>query len=90
MPLYPYRCTQCGHQFEKIQHFNSTPLTECPKCKGELVRPLTSPALQFKGTGWYVTDYAGKNAAPAKADAAPSCAGSGPACSSCPAAAGNN
>jgi putative FmdB family regulatory protein len=58
--LYEYRCTQCGHRFEKIQHFNAEPETKCPKCGGELMRPLTAPALQFKGAGWYVNDYAGK------------------------------
>lgn len=63
MPLYEYRCTECGHNFEKIQHFNSPELTECPKCKGKLERPLSAPAFQFKGAGWYVTDYAGKGGA---------------------------
>lgn len=61
LPLYEYRCTQCGNRFEKIQSFKSKPLTECPKCGGPLVRPLTAPALQFKGAGWYVNDYAGKS-----------------------------
>lgn len=60
MPLYPYRCTKCGHRFEKIQSFNSEPETVCPKCGGALERPLTAPGLQFKGAGWYVTDYASK------------------------------
>ncbi|HTA79902.1 MAG TPA: FmdB family zinc ribbon protein [Terracidiphilus sp.] len=62
MPLYEYRCTQCGHRFEKIQSFNAEPETECPKCHGVLMRPLTAPALQFKGAGWYVNDYAPKAA----------------------------
>ncbi len=61
MPLYPYRCTQCGHKFEKIQSFSAEPETECPKCKGQLERPLTAPGLQFKGAGWYVNDYAPKS-----------------------------
>ncbi|MGB6194702.1 MAG: FmdB family zinc ribbon protein [Terracidiphilus sp.] len=61
MPLYEYRCTKCGHRFEKIQSFSSAPETECPKCHGALERPLTVPALQFKGAGWYVNDYAGKS-----------------------------
>lgn len=62
MPLYPYRCTQCGHRFEKIQSFNSEPEKTCPKCGGVLERPLTVPGFQFKGTGWYVNDYAAKGA----------------------------
>ncbi len=71
MPLYPYRCTECGHSFEKIQSFADEPETVCPKCGGKLERPLTAPGLQFKGAGWYVTDYASKGAAPAK-EGAPS------------------
>lgn len=62
MPLYEYRCTSCGYRFEKIQPFSAEPERECPKCKGELIRPLTAPALQFKGAGWYVNDYASKSA----------------------------
>ncbi len=88
LPLYAYRCTQCGHHFEKIQNFSAVPLVECPKCKGVLERPLTAPALSFKGKGWYVNDYAHKSAAPAAekapAEAAPACAGG---CAACPAAA---
>jgi putative FmdB family regulatory protein len=60
LPLYPYRCTQCGHRFEKIQHFNAEPEKVCPKCGGALERLLTAPGLQFKGAGWYVNDYAPK------------------------------
>ena len=60
MPLYEYRCLECGHKFEKIQKFNAEPQTVCPKCGGELYRPLTAPAFQFKGAGWYVNDYAPK------------------------------
>ena len=63
MPLYPYRCTQCGHRFEKIQKFNAKPEKVCPKCGGALERPLTAPGLQFKGAGWYVNDYATKSGA---------------------------
>lgn len=63
MPLYEYRCTQCGHRFEKIQSFNAEPELECPKCQGALIRPLTAPAFQFKGAGWYVNDYAAKSSA---------------------------
>ncbi len=60
MPLYEYRCKQCGYHYEKIQKFNAEPEKACPKCGGELERPLTAPALQFKGAGWYVNDYAPK------------------------------
>ena len=65
MPLYAYRCTQCGHKFEKIQNFSAEPETECPKCQGVLERPLTAPRLHFKGAGWYVNDYAAKSSEPA-------------------------
>jgi putative FmdB family regulatory protein len=63
--LYAYRCTQCGHRFEKIQNFSAAPEVECPKCHGTLERPLTAPRLHFKGAGWYVNDYADKSSAPA-------------------------
>ena len=84
MPLYEYRCTQCGHRFEKIQSFNAEPELECPKCQGALIRPLTAPAFQFKGTGWYVNDYAAKSSAKSSesasaAPAAPSDGASKPA-----------
>jgi putative FmdB family regulatory protein len=65
LPLYAYRCTQCGHRFEKIQNFSADPELECPQCHGLLERPLTAPRLHFKGAGWYVNDYAGKSSAPA-------------------------
>lgn len=61
MPLYPYRCKECGHRFEKIQKFSAKPETVCPKCGGALERTLTAPGLSFKGAGWYVNDYAGKS-----------------------------
>jgi len=62
LPLYPYRCTTCGHRFEKIQSFSAEPEKVCPKCGNEtLVRPLTAPRLQFKGAGWYINDYAPKS-----------------------------
>jgi putative FmdB family regulatory protein len=61
--LYAYRCTQCGHRFEKIQNFSAKPETECPKCHGVLERPPTAPSLNFKGAGWYVNDYASKSSA---------------------------
>jgi len=61
LPLYEYRCEKCGSRIEKIQKFSDPPLTTCEKCSGELVRLLSAPMIQFKGTGWYVTDYAKKS-----------------------------
>ncbi|MGD0801462.1 MAG: FmdB family zinc ribbon protein [Terracidiphilus sp.] len=96
MPLYAYRCTQCGHRFEKIQNFSAAPELVCPKCHGVLERPLTAPRLHFKGAGFYVNDYADKSAASASesnsesasisaaADSKPACSGD---CAACPAAA---
>ena len=75
LPLYPYRCTQCGHRFEKIQKFGAKPEKVCPKCGGALERPLTAPGLSFKGAGWYVNDYAAKSGSSTESspkDAAPS------------------
>lgn len=61
MPLYEYRCQQCHKCFEFLQNINSEPLAICPECGGFLHRLLSSPAIQFKGSGWYITDYARKN-----------------------------
>jgi putative FmdB family regulatory protein len=58
MPLYEYHCRRCGHNFEVIQKFADEPLTVHEDCGGEVERLVSAPALQFKGTGWYVTDYA--------------------------------
>jgi putative FmdB family regulatory protein len=60
LPLYEYRCKQCGHQFEKIQSFSAPEETECPVCHGDIERLISAPAIQFKGAGWYVNDYAAK------------------------------
>jgi putative FmdB family regulatory protein len=61
VPLYEYQCKSCQHRFEKIQKFSDPLVTLCPKCGMESVEQLLSaPAVQFKGSGWYVTDYAGK------------------------------
>ena len=58
MPLYEYRCKACGHTFEKIQSFSAPDPSECPKCGGSPVeRLLSAPAIQFKGSGFYLTDY---------------------------------
>jgi len=61
MPLYEYECKKCKHRFERIQSFSAQPVKKCPKCGGTVERLLSAPAVQFKGTGWYVTDYARKS-----------------------------
>ena len=61
MPLYEYRCRKCGAVNEKIQKFSDPPLKTCEKCGGKLERLVSSSAIQFKGSGWYVTDYARKS-----------------------------
>jgi putative FmdB family regulatory protein len=68
MPLYEYRCQRCRKKTEVIQSFSEKPLKICPHCgKPGLQKLVSAPAIQFKGTGWYVTDYAGKKGAePAK------------------------
>ena len=60
MPLYEYQCKKCGHRFEKIQKFSDKPIKKCPDCGGSVEQLLSAPAVQFKGSGWYVTDYAKK------------------------------
>lgn len=64
MPLYEYQCKNCNHLFERIQKFSDPPLTVCPKCQGEVEQLISPPAIQFKGSGWYVTDYAHKSGGP--------------------------
>jgi putative FmdB family regulatory protein len=66
LPLYEYKCEKCGHVFEKIENVSASPTKKCPKCGGKAERQLAAPAIQFKGSGWYVTDYAGKSAPPAE------------------------
>jgi len=61
MPLYEYECDACGQRFEVIRKFSDPPLEVCTLCgKGPVIRQVSSPAFQFKGTGWYITDYAKK------------------------------
>ena len=83
MPLYEYECDACGHRFEKIQKFSDPLEDTCPKCGGPVHKLMSSPAIQFKGSGFYITDYpkgdkgsapksdGGKKAAAEKADASP-------------------
>ncbi|HEY0762056.1 MAG TPA: zinc ribbon domain-containing protein [Pyrinomonadaceae bacterium] len=60
MPIYEYECKKCKAHVEAFQKLNDKPLTKCRKCGGKLERKISAPAIQFKGTGWYVTDYAEK------------------------------
>lgn len=64
MPLYEYQCRKCGRRFEKIEKFSATPQTKCEACGGVIARLISVPAIQFKGTGWYITDYARKSDSP--------------------------
>ncbi len=68
MPLYEYECDACGHRFEVIQKFSDPRVEVCPKCGGAVRKLLASPAIQFKGSGWYITDYARKGAKEAPKD----------------------
>ena len=61
MPLYEYECTECGHRTELLQRHGDPPLAECPECGAAVRKLFSAPAVQFKGTGWYVTDYGGKS-----------------------------
>jgi len=64
VPIYEYECKKCHHVFERIQKFSDPPLKKCPECRaGRLEKLLSPPAVHFKGTGWYVTDYARKGGA---------------------------
>jgi putative FmdB family regulatory protein len=60
MPIYEYECRKCKAHVEAFQKLNDKPLTKCRKCGGKLERQISAPAIQFKGSGWYVTDYAAK------------------------------
>jgi putative FmdB family regulatory protein len=70
MPLYEYACESCGHRFEIIQKFSDAPLETCPKCGGPVRKLQSAPAFQFKGSGWYITDYARKDQAGGTKDTA--------------------
>jgi len=61
MPLYEYQCDACGRAFELIRKFSDPPLAKCPHCGGTVRKLLSSPAIQFKGSGFYITDYAKKD-----------------------------
>ncbi len=61
MPLYEYECKKCHHRFERIQKYSDPHVKKCPDCGGKVEQVLSAPAVQFKGSGWYVTDYAKKS-----------------------------
>jgi putative FmdB family regulatory protein len=67
VPLYEYECTVCHHRFEKIESFSAPVTQKCLNCGEPAERLLAAPAIQFKGSGWYVTDYARKNSGPSPA-----------------------
>jgi putative FmdB family regulatory protein len=62
VPIYEYQCKKCQHVFELLQRFSDPQVTQCPRCGGEVQQIISPPAVQFKGSGWYVTDYARKAA----------------------------
>jgi len=62
MPLYEYQCDDCANRFERIQKYADPPIAACPSCGGGVKKLPSSPAIQFKGSGWYITDYAKKGA----------------------------
>ncbi len=70
MPLFDYACGTCGHTFEVLQKFSDAPPAECPSCGGNVERLVSAPAIQFKGSGWYVTDYAKKGVDPSTGEQA--------------------
>ncbi|MBV9242004.1 MAG: zinc ribbon domain-containing protein [Acidobacteria bacterium] len=72
MPIYEYKCQQCGAQFEKRQSVSDAPLTTCEKCHGKLEKQWSLSGFQFKGAGWYVTDYSGKGKASEKSSSSES------------------
>jgi len=74
VPLYEYECVKCQRRTEKIENFAGPHLKKCPHCGGKVEQMVTAPSIQFKGSGWYVTDYAGKKGSSAESGAA---AGSG-------------
>ena len=61
MPLYEYKCLKCGRHTERIENFSGPHLKKCPHCSGKVERVLAPSAIQFKGSGWYATDYAAKS-----------------------------
>ncbi|MBL8168859.1 MAG: zinc ribbon domain-containing protein [Acidobacteria bacterium] len=88
MPIYEYTCQKCGHHLEVMQKMSDKPLSKCPECKGKLEKIFSQTAVQFKGSGWYVSDYTNRGKAEKsdkgdkgeKKEAAAACASTGGAC----------
>jgi putative FmdB family regulatory protein len=82
MPIYAYRCSNCGLEQESMQKMSDAPLTTCPQCKTEtLVKQLTAAGIQLKGSGWYATDFKGGQAkSETKSDNPPPCQGGTGSC----------
>jgi putative FmdB family regulatory protein len=72
MPNYEYLCKDCGHRFEQIRKFSDKQLRKCPECGGVIEQVISAPAVQFKGSGWYVTDYAKKGSSSGSSSSASS------------------
>ena len=86
MPIYEYRCSQCGHELEAMQKISEAALTQCPSCHADsLVKLVSAAGFQLKGSGWYATDFkgSGKSAAATKPDSLPPCQGGSGACTPC-------
>ena len=75
MPIYEYQCRTCGKRTELLQRMDDPPLAACPECGGEVKKLISSPAVQFKGSGWYVTDYSNKLKPPSEGEKPPAAAG---------------
>jgi putative FmdB family regulatory protein len=72
MPLYEYQCKKCKHRFEKIQKFSDKPIKKCPECGGPLEKLISQSSVQFKGSGWYVSDYGRKGSSGSSASSSSS------------------
>ncbi len=72
MPLYEYECKKCHHRFERIQTFAAPHTKKCPECGGPIEQMISAPAVQFKGSGWYVTDYPKKSSGGSASSSDPS------------------
>jgi putative FmdB family regulatory protein len=68
LPLYEYKCEKCANKFEKIEKYSAPTTQKCPKCGGKAARQISAAGIAFKGSGWYVTDYKGKNSGSAPAE----------------------